>query len=99
MDEGLFISFQVTSALAQAGLESSNLIVGVDFTKSNEWTGIKFFILCMSFQKKKCILFFFFSNLKSWFKIQNEDLSFTLLVRIGLFKMKNQSFFFLSNIL
>ncbi|XP_078168174.1 E3 ubiquitin-protein ligase RGLG2-like isoform X3 [Carex rostrata] len=30
---------QVTSALAQAGLESSNLIVGVDFTKSNEWTG------------------------------------------------------------
>ncbi|KAM0931191.1 hypothetical protein ACQ4PT_000297 [Festuca glaucescens] len=30
---------QVTDALAQAGLESSNLIVGVDFTKSNEWTG------------------------------------------------------------
>nr|GEY25822.1 E3 ubiquitin-protein ligase RGLG2-like [Tanacetum cinerariifolium] len=30
---------QVTSALAQAGLESSNLIVGIDFTKSNEWTG------------------------------------------------------------
>ncbi|GJR95053.1 E3 ubiquitin protein ligase RGLG2-like protein [Tanacetum coccineum] len=29
---------QVTSALAQAGLESSNLIVGIDFTKSNEWT-------------------------------------------------------------
>lgn len=50
------------------------------------------------FRKKKCILFFFFSNLKSWFKIQNEDLSFTLLVRIGLFKMKNQTFF-LNNIL
>jgi E3 ubiquitin-protein ligase RGLG len=30
---------QVVDALAQAGLESSNLIVGVDFTKSNEWTG------------------------------------------------------------
>ncbi|RDX61961.1 E3 ubiquitin-protein ligase RGLG2, partial [Mucuna pruriens] len=30
---------QVTEALARAGLESSNLIVGVDFTKSNEWTG------------------------------------------------------------
>ncbi|KAF7102910.1 LOW QUALITY PROTEIN: hypothetical protein CFC21_103966 [Triticum aestivum] len=30
---------QVTEALAQAGLESSNLIVGMDFTKSNEWTG------------------------------------------------------------
>jgi E3 ubiquitin-protein ligase RGLG len=29
----------VTEALAQAGLESSNLIVGIDFTKSNEWTG------------------------------------------------------------
>ncbi|KAI3731437.1 hypothetical protein L1987_62625 [Smallanthus sonchifolius] len=34
---------QVTLALAQAGLESSNLIVGIDFTKSNEWTGIKSF--------------------------------------------------------
>ncbi|KAK7266606.1 hypothetical protein RIF29_19255 [Crotalaria pallida] len=29
----------VTAALANAGLESSNLIVGIDFTKSNEWTG------------------------------------------------------------
>ncbi|KAG1363790.1 hypothetical protein COCNU_11G006170 [Cocos nucifera] len=32
-------SFKVTEALSQAGLESSNLIVGIDFTKSNEWTG------------------------------------------------------------
>ncbi|KDP27728.1 hypothetical protein JCGZ_19705 [Jatropha curcas] len=30
---------QVTTALREAGLESSNLIVGIDFTKSNEWTG------------------------------------------------------------
>ncbi|KAL4281555.1 hypothetical protein GQ457_03G008530 [Hibiscus cannabinus] len=28
----------VTAALEQVGLESSNLIVGIDFTKSNEWT-------------------------------------------------------------
>ncbi|KAH7577280.1 hypothetical protein ACOSP7_001872 [Xanthoceras sorbifolium] len=34
---------QVTAALARAGLESSNLIVGIDFTKSNEWTGSKSF--------------------------------------------------------
>ncbi|KVH98995.1 Copine [Cynara cardunculus var. scolymus] len=33
----------VTDALARAGLESSNLIVGVDFTKSNEWTGARSF--------------------------------------------------------
>ncbi|EEF47612.1 E3 ubiquitin-protein ligase RGLG2 [Ricinus communis] len=32
---------QVTAALAQSGLESSNLIVGIDFTKSNEWTGAR----------------------------------------------------------
>ncbi|GBG69007.1 hypothetical protein CBR_g3706 [Chara braunii] len=30
---------QVQEALREAGLESSNLIVGFDFTKSNEWTG------------------------------------------------------------
>nr|XP_034906829.1 E3 ubiquitin-protein ligase RGLG4-like isoform X1 [Populus alba]XP_034906830.1 E3 ubiquitin-protein ligase RGLG4-like isoform X1 [Populus alba] len=30
---------QVTTALRENGLESSNLIVGIDFTKSNEWTG------------------------------------------------------------
>ncbi|KAJ1405037.1 von Willebrand factor, type A [Sesbania bispinosa] len=29
----------VVSALTEAGLESSNLILGIDFTKSNEWTG------------------------------------------------------------
>ncbi|EOA20583.1 hypothetical protein CARUB_v10000894mg [Capsella rubella] len=34
---------QVTEALARAGLESSNLIVGMDFTKSNEWTGARSF--------------------------------------------------------
>ena len=33
----------VTAALRRAGLESSNLIVGVDFTKSNEWTGKRTF--------------------------------------------------------
>lgn len=30
---------EVQNALGQAGMESSNLIVGIDFTKSNEWTG------------------------------------------------------------
>jgi len=30
---------QVQEALRKSGLESSNLIVGVDFTKSNTWTG------------------------------------------------------------
>lgn len=34
---------EVTDALAHAGLESSNLIVGIDFTKSNEWTGARSF--------------------------------------------------------
>ncbi|KAE9587786.1 putative transcription factor C2H2 family [Lupinus albus] len=34
---------EVTAALANAGLESSNLIVGIDFTKSNEWTGKRSF--------------------------------------------------------
>ncbi|XP_057415722.1 E3 ubiquitin-protein ligase RGLG5 isoform X2 [Lotus japonicus] len=37
---------EVTAALSHAGLESSNLIVGIDFTKSNEWTGK------MSFNRK-----------------------------------------------
>lgn len=31
--------FQVIAALRESGLESSNLILGIDFTKSNEWTG------------------------------------------------------------
>ncbi|XAR51931.1 hypothetical protein NMG60_11006738 [Bertholletia excelsa] len=34
---------EVTEALARAGLESSNLVVGIDFTKSNEWTGARSF--------------------------------------------------------
>ncbi|KAM7271387.1 hypothetical protein ACFE04_030601 [Oxalis oulophora] len=34
---------EVTEALAIAGLESSNLIVGIDFTKSNEWKGARSF--------------------------------------------------------
>ncbi|KAJ0878716.1 putative copine, von Willebrand factor A-like domain superfamily [Helianthus annuus] len=34
---------QVTEALACAGLESSNFILGIDFTKSNEWTGSRSF--------------------------------------------------------
>ncbi|XP_072971767.1 E3 ubiquitin-protein ligase RGLG1-like [Typha angustifolia] len=34
---------QVITAIQQSGLESSNLIVGVDFTKSNEWAGKEFF--------------------------------------------------------
>ncbi|KAF8091468.1 hypothetical protein N665_0445s0053 [Sinapis alba] len=34
---------QVSEALGRAGLESSNLILGIDFTKSNEWTGAKSF--------------------------------------------------------
>ncbi len=42
---GLGIVVQVQQALSQAGLESSNLIVGIDFTKSNEWTGLKLFFL------------------------------------------------------
>ena len=33
----------VQNALRKAGLESSNLIIGIDFTKSNTWTGQKSF--------------------------------------------------------
>ncbi|KAE8805425.1 E3 ubiquitin-protein ligase RGLG1 [Hordeum vulgare] len=31
--------YQVIAALGQVGRESSNLILGTDFTKSNEWSG------------------------------------------------------------
>ncbi|WVZ95202.1 hypothetical protein U9M48_040996 [Paspalum notatum var. saurae] len=37
------IHAQVAAALREQGLESSNLILGIDFTKSNEWTGKKSF--------------------------------------------------------
>ncbi|KAL0306072.1 UNVERIFIED_CONTAM: E3 ubiquitin-protein ligase RGLG4 [Sesamum radiatum] len=37
---------QVTAALRESGLESSNLILGIDFTKSNEWTGKVSFSNC-----------------------------------------------------
>ncbi|KAK9277987.1 hypothetical protein L1049_027544 [Liquidambar formosana] len=43
IDDNYISLEQVTDALARAGLESSNLIVGIDFTKSNEWTGSKSF--------------------------------------------------------
>lgn len=34
---------QVTCALRESGLESSNLILGIDLTKSNEWSGRRSF--------------------------------------------------------
>ncbi|DBA00132.1 TPA: hypothetical protein N0F65_000455, partial [Lagenidium giganteum] len=34
---------QVTAALRRNGLESCNLIIGIDFTKSNEWSGKRTF--------------------------------------------------------
>ncbi|RZC48012.1 hypothetical protein C5167_040964 [Papaver somniferum] len=34
---------QVIEALIEASLESTSMIVGIDFTKSNEWTGAKSF--------------------------------------------------------
>ena len=35
--------FQVAEACWRAGLESSSLVIGVDFTASNEWKGRKSF--------------------------------------------------------
>ncbi|XP_022717615.1 E3 ubiquitin-protein ligase RGLG4-like isoform X3 [Durio zibethinus] len=35
----IMAKMKVTKALRDSGLESSNLMVGIDFTKSNEWTG------------------------------------------------------------
>jgi hypothetical protein len=40
----------VKEKLQQVGLESSNLIIGVDFTKSNEWTGRHFHLVSASDQ-------------------------------------------------
>ncbi|XP_073061573.1 E3 ubiquitin-protein ligase RGLG4-like [Primulina eburnea] len=37
---------EVTQALRESGLESSNLILGIDFTKSNEWNGKDSFNNC-----------------------------------------------------
>ena len=34
---------KVAEALRESGLESSNLVIGIDFTKSNTWTGKKTF--------------------------------------------------------
>lgn len=56
-DEKYFL--QVTEALARAGLESSNLIVGIDFTKSNEWTGSVLFSLYIIYM---CVCIYQFSK-------------------------------------
>ena len=34
---------EVVASLRKGGLESSNLVIGIDFTKSNNWTGDKTF--------------------------------------------------------
>ena len=31
---------QVSAALGKEGLNASKLLIGIDFTKSNEWTGL-----------------------------------------------------------
>ena len=31
---------QVSAALSKEGLKASKLLIGIDFTKSNEWTGL-----------------------------------------------------------
>lgn len=35
----------VQNGLRSAGLERAELIVAIDFTKSNEWTGIEFLLV------------------------------------------------------
>ncbi|PRP78925.1 hypothetical protein PROFUN_13301 [Planoprotostelium fungivorum] len=44
VDTRKFSSIQdVQNALKEQGLESSNLIIGIDYTESNEWSGVKTF--------------------------------------------------------
>ena len=31
---------QVSAALSKEGLKASKLLIGIDFTRSNEWTGL-----------------------------------------------------------
>jgi len=51
----LQLGSQVAAALRQQGLESSNLILGIDFTKSNEWTGtLKKMQPALVFQMMSC---------------------------------------------
>ncbi|KAL8133176.1 hypothetical protein AgCh_008582 [Apium graveolens] len=47
---------EVIEELARAGLESSNLIVAIDFTKSNEWTGPTSFAPIIEMAMTKCVL-------------------------------------------
>jgi E3 ubiquitin-protein ligase RGLG len=43
IDDNYSTLAEVASALKARGLNDCNLIVGIDFTKSNEWTGKKTF--------------------------------------------------------